>query len=516
MMIWLRSGVGNQEDSSSYLPISKLSHVKRRSRVRGIGLVSVSGVAYRSVLVVFFFVLLIAPVLANNLVTGNVSAIAQQGSYIRIDPVGTRQTGEKITITATTDLPAGSPVLFEVLPTAVSPNRKSTAGGLSGATGTVTVNSGKQSNLLGFGVDLSTFQPGDYHIRASSSNNAVTGSGEFTVVSATSRKSPLPVFIFSPNPAIVDKPVLFDGSGSADPDGKIISWQWDFGDGTPLTSPTGSADDAHPSHIYRSAGKYTVGLKVMDNSEQFVWAYNEVSVVVPVPPVADFSISPLSGQAYENHPFAVALSDKSTGSPRTWTWYIDNTPVSQLRTYSQSIFTKPGNYTIKLVVTNDYGTSAKEMQVTVLPFEPTTTVVTATPISQTVTVSSTPAGQPAQPGQIPATPVPVYINCDNPCVFFTIPCLWIDILVISIIVIIIFWFAWKHWKRPPLPQPAEPNTTEPSEPVKDTEPKGPDECQPPDFRIVTKGGISSRGLDLTNPDLHLDVESGIKHRDKEE
>jgi PKD repeat protein len=430
------------------------------------------------------------------------------GSYIQIDPVGTRQVDQKITITATTDLPAGSQVLFEVLPTASSPNRKSQSGEYSGATGTVNVNPGQDSrhNLLGFDVDLAAFQPGDYHILASAASSDVTGTGEFTVVSASNKRTPVPLFTWSPHPAVVNEPVVFDGSGSADPDGKILTWQWDFGDGTPLTSPTGSPDDARTSHTYQSAGKYTVGLKVMDNSEQVVWAYHEVNVVVPVPPVADFSMSPSVGQAYENHPFAVSLSDNSTGSPLAWAWYVDDVLVSQMVTYSQSIFTKPGNYTIRLVVTNDFGTSAREKQVMVLPFNTSPT----TPVTSMTTVQTT-----VQPMTTITTvlPTPLCTTCNPPCVLFTIPCLWIEIFVIIIIVISVIWYILKHW--PPRPRPT-PGPTKPPEPTQEPGTTEPHDPPPPEVTIEARGGISPRGLDLTNLDVHMEVEAGIKHHHKEE
>lgn len=467
-------------------------------------------VTWRSLLIVVLLVLFIAPVCANNLYRENASVPVLQGSYIQIHPVGTRQSGEKITITATTDLPVGSPVLFEVLSTAVTPTRKSPTGEFSGATGAVTVYSGqdRKHNLLSFDVDLSTFQPGNYRILASSTNNAVTGEGQFTVVSViATRNPPQPMFIWSPQPAVVGRPVAFDGSGSTVQDGKILTWQWDFGDGTPLTNVSGSPADALPTHTYRSAGVYAVGLMVMDNREQIEWTRNDVIVVAPVPPVADFSIAPVSGQAYENHPFAVSVTDKSTGSPLTWAWYVDNTLVSELRTYSRSIFTKPGNYTIKLVISNDYGTSSKEKQVTVLPFQTITNPVTGTTISQTQTVPGTPVQPATTLTAVPVTTVPECLNCDSPCVLFTIPCLWIDSFIIIIIVILVIWYIRMHRPRRRYPTPDPPKTPDPM---------GDKDPMPPDVTIIARGGISPRGLELNNPDIHVDVESGIQHHDKEE
>jgi PKD repeat protein len=51
----------------------------------------------------------------------------------------------------------------------------------------------------------------------------------------------------------------FDGSGSADPDGSITSYAWDFGDGATGTGVTAQ-------HAYAGAGTYTVTLTVTDDS----------------------------------------------------------------------------------------------------------------------------------------------------------------------------------------------------------------------------------------------------------
>jgi PKD repeat protein len=52
----------------------------------------------------------------------------------------------------------------------------------------------------------------------------------------------------------------FDASASADPDGAVTSYRWDFGDGTTNVASTASA-----SHSYPTAGRYTVSLVVVDN-----------------------------------------------------------------------------------------------------------------------------------------------------------------------------------------------------------------------------------------------------------
>jgi DNA-binding beta-propeller fold protein YncE len=52
----------------------------------------------------------------------------------------------------------------------------------------------------------------------------------------------------------------FDASGAADPDGAIVRYDWDFGDGTVLRDGGPS-----PRHVYTQPGTYTVTLVVTDN-----------------------------------------------------------------------------------------------------------------------------------------------------------------------------------------------------------------------------------------------------------
>jgi PKD repeat protein len=51
--------------------------------------------------------------------------------------------------------------------------------------------------------------------------------------------------------------VTFNGSSSSDPDGNVLTYLWDFGDGQ-----TGSGVNA--MHTYNKAGQYAVSLTVSD------------------------------------------------------------------------------------------------------------------------------------------------------------------------------------------------------------------------------------------------------------
>lgn len=59
--------------------------------------------------------------------------------------------------------------------------------------------------------------------------------------------------------SIVEEVVNFDGSGSSDPEGDMLSYEWDFGDGSNGSGVT-------TSHAYDIAGNYTVTLTVIDSA----------------------------------------------------------------------------------------------------------------------------------------------------------------------------------------------------------------------------------------------------------
>jgi PKD repeat protein len=72
----------------------------------------------------------------------------------------------------------------------------------------------------------------------------------------------------------------FDGTGSTDPDGSVVSYAWDFGDGGTSTSST-------PSHTFGAGGTYAVALTVTDNQG----AVNAKSVNLTVSPAATTQIA---------------------------------------------------------------------------------------------------------------------------------------------------------------------------------------------------------------------------------
>ncbi|MCK4425940.1 MAG: PKD domain-containing protein, partial [Deltaproteobacteria bacterium] len=90
-----------------------------------------------------------------------------------------------------------------------------------------------------------------------------------------------PVALASTDVVMGQVPLLvnFDASDSYDPDGNIISYNWNFGDGE-------SSDEIYPIHTYIQPGIYTVQLTVTDSDEAIGTTTLEIVVTEEIPEVA--------------------------------------------------------------------------------------------------------------------------------------------------------------------------------------------------------------------------------------
>jgi len=78
-----------------------------------------------------------------------------------------------------------------------------------------------------------------------------------TLPGDAANQSPI-IKINGPYTGTTGSAITFNSEGSNDPDGTIVSYLWDFGDGTTDTS-------ANPTHAYSKAGTYTVKLTIIDD-----------------------------------------------------------------------------------------------------------------------------------------------------------------------------------------------------------------------------------------------------------
>lgn len=128
---------------------------------------------------------------------------------------------------------------------------------------------------------------GTYTVKLKVTDN-FGGVNEITKDVAVTDPNALPTATFTS--VATDLSATFDASGSADPDGTINSYDWDFGDGE---GGTGVA----PSHEYAAAGSYDVKLTVTDNRGGTAEFTKSVVVTAPNPALVidDFARALTSG-----------------------------------------------------------------------------------------------------------------------------------------------------------------------------------------------------------------------------
>lgn len=113
---------------------------------------------------------------------------------------------------------------------------------------------------------------------------ALTGS-----VPVAAGQPPTVVLGAAPTSGTVPLTVSFSSTGSADPDGSIVAYEWNFGDGSAVVA------GASASHVYSVAGSYSAQLKATDNSGMTSVRSVTITAQQPVVPttvrVADIAMS---------------------------------------------------------------------------------------------------------------------------------------------------------------------------------------------------------------------------------
>ncbi|UCE38008.1 MAG: PKD domain-containing protein, partial [Thermoplasmata archaeon] len=151
----------------------------------------------------------------------------------------------------------------------------------------------------------------------------------------------------------VGEEAWFSGNCSYDPDGYIVSYHWDFGDGT-------SGNGEWVTHIYNYPGNYTVTLTVTDDDG--ATDSHEVIVIVEegdpppenLPPVAMAEPPVQIVYVGEEAWFSGNCSYDPDGYIVTYHWNFGD-GISKGGVTVKHVYHYPGNYTVSLTVTDDDG-----------------------------------------------------------------------------------------------------------------------------------------------------------------
>ncbi len=145
--------------------------------------------------------------------------------------------------------------------------------------------------------------------------------------------------------------VQFSGSSSFDQDGTIVSYAWNFGDGT-------SASGATASHTYTAIGNYTATLTVTDNTGLTDSAAVTIQVqTANAAPVARASASVTSGVAPLPVTFDATASTDNDGSIVSYQWNFGDGSTGS-GSIIQHTYQSAGTYTATLTVTDNGGATS--------------------------------------------------------------------------------------------------------------------------------------------------------------
>ncbi|MCK6264676.1 PKD domain-containing protein [Vibrio sp. ZSDE26] len=99
--------------------------------------------------------------------------------------------------------------------------------------------------------------PGNYTVVLTVTDSNGNDDSDFVVISVTN-SDPVAVASVNPSSVVQGESVSFSSAGSNDSDGSIVSYSWDFGDGS-------ASSASNPNHTYGAIGNYTATLTVTDD-----------------------------------------------------------------------------------------------------------------------------------------------------------------------------------------------------------------------------------------------------------
>lgn len=167
--------------------------------------------------------------------------------------------------------------------------------------------------------------------------------------------NPVASFVFSPTSGSAPLTVTFDASASYDPDGSIVSYAWNFGDG-------GTGSGRVTSHTYTTMGTFTITLTVTDNEGKRGSTSRSLTILkVNEPPIAEFSFSPTTGIFPLSVTFDASASRDPDGSIVYYGWDFGDgrTATGRVVTHTYNTW---GNFSVRLTIRDNNGATATKIR----------------------------------------------------------------------------------------------------------------------------------------------------------
>jgi PKD repeat protein len=121
-------------------------------------------------------------------------------------------------------------------------------------------------------------------------------------------QAPTADFSSDASPGYTERPVHFDASNSSDPDGRIVTYEWDF-----TSDGSWDATGVTASHAFTPAGTYQTTLRVTDDKGSTATTVRAVPVVDGVPPGGLARAAAVTA-ARSGTPFSTTLSGGVTST----------------------------------------------------------------------------------------------------------------------------------------------------------------------------------------------------------
>jgi PKD repeat protein len=178
--------------------------------------------------------------------------------------------------------------------------------------------------------------------------------------------APVAFFTYTPEKPTPLDTVWFDASKSYDPDDPvagIVSYKWDFGDGTSEIYVKGVNLTNTATHNYTTIANYDVRITVNDNESQTDNYTRTLTIKVPEPPVASFNCTTAPSHRLINRPVAFDASESYDPDFYIVSYEWDfgdgtiefyNAPEGVIVTHN---YTDARTYTVNLTVTDNHGAS---------------------------------------------------------------------------------------------------------------------------------------------------------------